>query len=152
MLSIGPATILFTWSGDRWSHRVTIGTDTWESVEGPRPEDGDARWPAAPVLVELSRIETAHGPAILGVGLAGRSHFSASIGPDPAAADRPRFEIACRYNEQPVWLGSTYRGPHGAVAVGPGAGPPPPATVQWAYTFGARGPMACDRAADRSDS
>lgn len=151
-LTIGPATILFAWSADRWSHSVTIGDHTWESVEGPRAEDGDDRWPASPVLVELSRIQTALGPAIVGVGLAGRSHFSASITADPAVATHVRFEIACRYNERPGWLGSTYRGPHGTVVLSPAAGPPPPATVQWAYTFGGSGLTACDRPGNRSDS
>jgi len=151
-LSIGTVTVSFTWSGDRWSHRVSIaGGGTWESVEGPR-EDGDERWPASPVLVELSRIDTAGGPAILGVGLAGRSHFSASLGPDPSAADGARFEIACRFNEPPVWLGSTYRGPAGTAVVRPGAEPQPPATVQWAYRFGPGGLVACDRPGNRSDS
>ena len=151
-LAHGPVTIVFTWSADRWSHRVTSGDETWESVEGPQAEDGDERWPASPVLVELSRIQTAHGAAILGVGLAGRSHFSASIAADPTAPDRIRFEIACRYNERPVWLGSTYRTPTGTMAISPPAGPLPPATVQWTYTFGAAGLTACDRPGNRSDS
>lgn len=151
-LTIGPVTVVFTWSGDRWSHRVTVGDAAWESVEGPRAEDGDERWPASPVLVELSRIDTSHGPAILGVGLAGRSHFSASIAPDPAAADRARFEIACRYNEPPTWLGSTYRAGAQTATVRPASAAPPPATVQWAYTFGAVGLAACDRTGNRSDS
>jgi hypothetical protein len=153
ILTIGPVTVTFTWSGDRWSHRVTLADGgAWDSLEGPRPEDGDGRWPASPVLVELSRIETALGPAILGVGLAGRSHFSASIGPDPAGSPGVRFEIACRCHEGPLWLGSTYRGPAGIETIRPAAAPSPPATVQWAYTFAAAGLAACDRTGNRSDS
>lgn len=157
-LAIGPCTVTFTWSGDRWLHRVTLAEEGgWESVEGPRPEIGDDRWPASPVLVELSRIDTPRGPAMLGVGLAGRSHFSACIGPaaeGSAAAGAPgiRFEIACRYHDPALWLGSTYRGPAGLATIRPPATPPPPATVQWAYTFSAAGLAACDRIGNRSDS
>ena len=145
-LAIGPVTVTFTWATDRWSHRVTLrGGSAWDSVEGSRPEDGDDRWPASPVLVELSQLQTAHGPAILGVGLAGRSHFSASIGADPHHPDRVRFEIACRCNEPPVWLGSCYDGHGGRVAVRPGNEPPcPPATVQWGYSVGVEGITATD--------
>ena len=145
-LAIGPTEIVFTWSGDRWTHHVaTRDAGTWQSVEGPRPEDGDQRWPASPVLVELSTLQTAAGPAILGVGLAGRSHFSASIGPDPEQPDRIRFEIACRFNEPPVWLGTTSRGPAKTVFVRPRIeSPAAPATVQWGYSFGPAGLAAAD--------
>ena len=145
----GPVTVTFHWIGDRWTHAVEIeGCGLWRSVEGPRA-DGNDRWPASPVLVELAPLETAHGLTVLGVGLAGRSHFSASIGPAPGEHGRVRFEIACRVVEPPIWLGSTYTGsgkPDAEVATGPTAGPPPklPATVQWAYSFGAAGLAPCD--------
>jgi hypothetical protein len=154
-LAIGPVTVAFTWAGDRWSHRVTLRDGSvWESVEGPRP-DGDPRWPASPVIVELSRLETPRGAAVLGVGLAGRSHFSACIGPDPLDPDRALFEIACRCNEPPVWLGSTYHGPSGPAAVAPPlAGLTLPSTIQWGYAFSSRGLvlLPCDPPRDRSDS
>jgi hypothetical protein len=92
------------------------------------------------VLVELSRLEAPHGPALLGVGLAGRSHFSASIGPAPGRADSIRFEFACRVTEPPGWLGSTYASPAGIVRIGPAAGAArPPATVEWGYELGPEG-------------
>jgi hypothetical protein len=158
-LANGSVTVTFTWSGDRWRHHVTTaGGSRWESVEGSVQENGDDRWPASPVLVELSRVDTARGPTILGVGLAGRSHFSASIGPASAVGsaadggDGLLFEMACRCHERPLWLGSTYRGPAGLETIRPPAAPPPPATVQWAYTFSAVGLEACDRSGNRSDS
>jgi hypothetical protein len=146
----GPVTVTFHWVGDRWAHEVDIhGLGTWRSIEGPRA-GGDDRWPAAPVLVELAPLETPHGLTILGVGLAGRSHFSASIGPAAGQHGRLRFEIACRIVESPVWLGSTYAScgkTGGEVVMAPAAGQPPklPATVQWAYSFGAAGLAPCDR-------
>ena len=154
-LAIGPVTITFTWAGDRWSHRVTLHDGrTWESVEGPRA-DGDPRWPASPVIVELSRLQTPRGEAILGVGLAGRSHFSASIGPDPRDPQTALFEIACRLIEPPTWLGSTYHGPSGTAAVAPPlAGLALPSTIQWSYSFSGRGLVLppCEPPRDRSDS
>lgn len=142
----GPVTVTFRWIGDRWAHEVAVeGQGTWRSVEGPRT-DGDCRWPAAPVLVELAPLETPHGLAILGVGLAGRSHFSASIGPASSRDGAVRFDIACRVVEPPVWLGSTYATTTGEVVMGPQALPPPklPTTVQWGYSFGGVGLAACD--------
>jgi hypothetical protein len=154
-LAIGPVTVAFTWVDDRWSHRVTLRDgSTWQSIEGPRA-DGDPRWPTSPVIVELSRLQTPRGEAVLGVGLAGRSHFSACIGPDPRHPDRFLFEIACRSNEPPAWLGSTYRGPAGLTTIAPPlAGLALPATIQWGYAFSDRGLvlLPCEPPRDRSDS
>lgn len=140
-LIIGPVTFTFTWAGDRWSHVVALADGReWRSVEGARAVDGDPRWPASPVLVEVSPMQTSHGPAILGVGLAGRSHFSASMSGNPADPAQVWCEIACRLNEPPVWLGSTYRGPAGTVTVEPSPAPTTlPATVRWGYSLSAAG-------------
>lgn len=131
--------VRFTWQIDRWAHSIAWGDDAWRSVEGPHEAAGDPRWPASPVLVELSRLDLPHGPAILGVGRAGKSHFSASITADPGRPGRLVFEIACRVQDPPAWLGSTYRGPAGRVCVVPPAGPEPPATIRWAYAVSPRG-------------
>ncbi|MFN9273613.1 MAG: hypothetical protein ACK6DO_11380 [Planctomycetia bacterium] len=154
-LAIGPVTVAFSWAHDRWSHRVTLRDGrTWQSIEGP-PADGDPRWPASPVIVEHTRLQTPRGDAVLGVGLAGRSHFSACVGPDPHDPDRALFEIACRSNEPPVWLGSTYHGPAGPTTIAPPlAGLALPATIQWGYAFSGRGLvlLPCEPPRDRSDS
>jgi hypothetical protein len=141
-LAIGEIDVTFTWIGDRWCHRVTCGAaGCLSSVEGPRAEESDPRWPASPAFVELSRLDLPQGPAILAVGLAGRSHFSASVSGDAARRGWVRFEIACRLVEPPVWLGSTYLGPAGQKVFLPEDGPTtPPATVQWTYAFGPSGP------------
>jgi hypothetical protein len=97
-------------------------------------------------------------PAIVGVGLAGRSHFSASFAPHPTLADTVLVEIACRVQEPPVWLGSTYRAADGRlvrmVASHTAAGGLP-RTIQWSYLCGSRGIVAatgaaCDPPADAS--
>lgn len=150
-LTLGRTALRFSWQDDRWVHEILLPDGTrWHSVEGASAAGGDPRWPASPVLVELSRLEGPHGPALVGVGLAGRSHFSASVGPDPLHADRIRFECACRVAEPPEWLGSTYAGPGGVVRVVPaGAAGRPPATVQWGYGVGPEGvlPLAGSRLA-----
>jgi hypothetical protein len=153
-LTVAETTVRFAWHVDRWTHEVLSGDGTWwRSIEDGDGAD-DPRWPASPVLVELSALDTPAGRVILGVGLAGRSHFSASVGPDPAAPDRLRFDLACRVNEPPLWLGSTYRDSKGLVRIGPEPlAEPPPATVQWAYGFASGGlvPLAGARVEPRPD-
>ena len=124
--------IRFSWFGDRWSHTIAfpgVGGDTaWRSVEGPDEAGGDAAWPASPVIVELSPVPSA--AAVVGVGRAGRSHYSVSFTAKPAGsvtakpadsvtakpagssiashAARLVVECACRIHEPPRWIGSTY--------------------------------------------
>ncbi len=145
-LATGPTAAIFAWNGDRWTHRITTGeATTWTSLDGPCPPANDPRWPASPVLVELSRVSVprggaAGGEAIVGVGLAGRSHFSASIASDPHAADAIRFEIACRLHEPPGWIGSTYRQGDRLFRLTPlDDSTALPRTVVWAYSIGPTG-------------
>jgi len=145
-LVVGVTSAVFTWAVDRWTHRITTGgeADGWTSFDGPSLAD-DPRWPASPVLVELSRVDLPRagaggGSAIVGVGLAGRSHFSASIAADPEVTDAIRFEIACRLHEPPLWLGSTYRARGGLfrlTALDEVA--TLPRTLVWAYSIGPQG-------------
>ena len=155
-LAAGPTTAIVSWSGDRWTHRITIaGSEAsadWTSLDGPfRPGD-DPRWPASPVIVELSRVAVPGAAAgdraaIVGVGLAGRSHFSASISVDPRDAGTIRFEIACRLHEAPGWLGSTYRQGERLVRLSPmDRSTALPRTVVWAYSIGPAGITRIDGA------
>ena len=153
-LATGPTAAVFTWNGDRWAHRITTGeATTWTSLDGPCPPANDPRWPASPVLVELSRVsvprgDAAGGEAIVGVGLAGRSHFSASISPDPNDAGVIRFEIACRLHEPPGWIGSTYRqGDHLFRLTPFDNSTTLPRTVVWAYSIGPTGMTSISGAA-----
>ena len=153
-LATGPTAAVFTWNGDRWAHRITTGeATTWTSLDGPCPPANDPRWPASPVLVELSRVsvprgDAAGGEAIVGVGLAGRSHFSASIAPDPNDAGVIRFEIACRLHEPPGWIGSTYRQGDRLFRLTPlDNSTALPRTVVWAYSIGPTGMTSISGAA-----
>ncbi|MFM8735004.1 MAG: hypothetical protein ACKOC8_07425 [Pirellulales bacterium] len=142
-MAAGDTTVVFTWAGDRWRHAITLPSgEVVESLEGPA-DGGDPRWPASPPLVEVTAVQTARGPATLAVGLAGRSHYSASISPLPDRDGVLLFEIACRFHDQPPWLGSSYRRAGTLVRIAAGSGPwRAPGTVQWSYTIGPGGIVA----------
>lgn len=143
-LAAGSWQVSFERAGDRWRHFVTAADQPrFASVEGPAAATADPRWPASPVLTEVSLVAVGGRPAILGVGRAGRSHFSASVTAHPHLPDTLLFEIACRVQEPPGPLGSTYVAPDGTtVRVGPAAASLSaglPATVQWRYRIGPAG-------------
>lgn len=140
----------FVWIGDRWSHRLASvggGEGDWTSVEGPAAADGDAAWPESPVFVEITRAGRDTDAAVLAVGIAGRTHFSASIEPDPATPGEIRFEIAARLVAPAVRLGSGYGSSSPGAPrfrVEPANHRPPalPATVVWGYRVGPAGVVA----------
>jgi hypothetical protein len=143
-LAAGALEVVFEWAGDRWAHSVFRGGELLAaSVEGPWPAGGDPRWPASPALQEVMAEAAGGRPALLALGHAGRSHYSASVAADPDSADTLRFELACRIATEPVWIGSTYRrpgeasGPAVVRAADPGGGLP--RTVQWRYAWGPDG-------------
>lgn len=141
-LAANATVVAFERMGDRWRHVVSSeGAPILESVEGGLPPDDDPRWPASPALTEVSSATAGGRPVILGVGRAGRSHFSVSITVHPARPDTLLFDVACRIQEAPTWLGSTYRAAGGdIVRTGPpAAGGDLPRTVQWAYAVGPAG-------------
>lgn len=142
-LTTGGTTLAFIWAGDRWRQSITLPCGRIvESLEGPAP-GGDPRWPASPPLVEVSAAKTSCGPAALAVGLAGRSHFSASVVPLAEARGVLLFEIACRFQEEPVWLGSSYLLDGRPVRVSAATALlRAPGTVQWTYTIGPDGIVA----------
>lgn len=99
---------------DRWLHRVFLilpepATPSTllllESVEGTSEED----WPVSPPLQFVS-IETRpkKPPVALLMGMAGGSHWSASIEQE-FVEQTLRFDVACRAKGQPQELGSRYR-------------------------------------------
>lgn len=100
----------FVWRGDRYAHTVSmIDTDgaivpLLKSIEG----ETDDNWPASPPLQTLS-VENLidKGRVALLVGMAGRSHWSASIESVHGEA-KVVFDLACRHSEAPNRLGSYY--------------------------------------------
>ncbi len=131
--------------GDFFRHRISViagDTETsvgWESVA---PGDEPA-WPRSPPIQELSLESVAGRDCLLGVGRAGKSHWSLSV--ETAADGELRFDFACRCSEPPRWLGSTYqplsRSAAGlSAAVAPGA-VAPGAVAQGAATQAPLSPM-----------
>ncbi len=101
----------FTRRGDRYGHTISVvnqdgrAVPVLESVEGSASDD----WPASPPLQNLSIEKLAPGRrAALLVGMAGRSHWSASIEPVPGEPALV-FDVACRTGDSEVSLGSLYR-------------------------------------------
>jgi hypothetical protein len=101
----------FHWLGDRFGHVISAIHSSGEihpllkSVEGTTADN----WPPSPPLQSLS-IETLPDGrrAALLVGMAGGSHWSASIESSQARAELI-FDLACRHSKEPNWLGSKYQ-------------------------------------------
>lgn len=110
-LSSGRIEVVFRWQEDRWVHSLHIlqsstsrGPACWQTaLSGPHD---DPNWPTSPPLVELAKVDSLQGAALVGVGQAGTSHFSVSVTAE--AGGTLRFEAACRISGEPGWLGSAY--------------------------------------------
>jgi hypothetical protein len=113
--AIGPGGLClrveFIWRGDRYRHLISVvdvngqTTPLLESVEGTPSDD----WPPSPPLQSLSIAKLSDGRhAALLVGMAGGSHWSASVEPMPGEAEL-LFDLACRHSKPPARLGSRYR-------------------------------------------
>ncbi len=107
VLGDGALRIVFQQRGDRFGHRIAIANPSGlitllESVESA----AEVAWPHSPPLQELE-VEPRGGnqKVSLLVGMAGTSHWSASVEVD---ANSLRFDIACRTRDATARLGSTY--------------------------------------------
>ncbi|MGV3485720.1 MAG: hypothetical protein ACO1RT_14985 [Planctomycetaceae bacterium] len=80
--------------------------DAWDATSLSDDDD----WPASPPIQQLSLEMIGGTPALLGVGQAGKSHWSLSVEPVNVDDMRPalKFDLACRCPVQPRWLGSSY--------------------------------------------
>ena len=103
----------FRFEAGRYRHSIelVIGPDdvvldAWEETSLSNDED----WPASPPIQQLSLEMIGGTPALLGVGQAGKSHWSISVEPVQGEGLRPalKFDLACRCPVQPRWLGSSY--------------------------------------------
>lgn len=109
VLAAGPLRVRFHRLGDRIAHAI-------EWAGGPSPRtllnsiegDPDQDWPPSPPLQELHFETRPDGQRLaLLVGMAGHSHWSASIALD-AAGTALEFDLACRLRETPNRLGNQY--------------------------------------------
>ena len=96
----------FSWQGDRYHHQLVAGDRVVaKSVEGTSEDD----WPASPPIQQLSLEQIQDEPCVLGVGAAGRGHWSISVRVIECAATATfEFDLACRSKETPGSLASTY--------------------------------------------
>ncbi|MFK8112834.1 MAG: hypothetical protein AB8B91_11560 [Rubripirellula sp.] len=104
---VGPdnqLTVRFFWNGDRFAHELICrGQSIASSIDG----DAENAWPPSPPIQQLS-LESIDGKdVVLGVGAAGRGHWSISV--QFTANSTVKFELACRGKEPPQFLGSSYR-------------------------------------------
>lgn len=103
----------FWWDQDRYAHRFVGRVDgdiAASSIEGDSSQD----WPPSPPIQQLSLESVDDQPAVLGVGGAGRGHWSVSVltGRDPSKVNCVyfQFDLACRSKrEEDRLLGSVYR-------------------------------------------
>ena len=102
--------VMFQRQADRCAHRIELidGAKSFcllTSVEGT----SDQPWPPSPPLQQLSIEELSPGNRVaLLLGMAGKSHWSASVECDPASSSL-LFDVACRVQQPPQRLGSCYR-------------------------------------------
>ena len=91
---------------DRWNHEIGLeqGNRNWTYCASATGS-ADAIWPASPPLQQLSREQHGGTAVILGLGMAGQSHWSASLEPTSSGI---RIEYACRTHGTPEFIGSTY--------------------------------------------
>lgn len=95
----------FDWRGDRFAHRIFVDdVPIAESIDG----DADDPWPPSPPLQQLSLEQINGAPVVLGVGSAGRSHWSISVELS-LQSNAVKFDMACRCPAGIGFLGSTYR-------------------------------------------
>ena len=97
---------------DRWAHRLIYANQDCEvevmsSVEG----SPDQVWPSSAPLQEVSRHSLEQGDALLCVGMAGKSHWSASYSVERnGQASVIKSDLAClqKASASDAMLGSTY--------------------------------------------
>lgn len=102
--------VAFERKHDRFHHTVTTqlpsGAVTLLTSQEGR---GQEFWPASPALQQLSIVELGEGRrAALLIGMAGRSHWSLSVVAE-ANGRELLFDAACRVQQAPSQLGSSYR-------------------------------------------
>ena len=127
----------FVRNGDRYAHVVDF-LDQGVALPLLASDEGDAEqeWPPSPPLQQVSFEERSVGNVLLGLGMAGRTHWSMSIEADVMAVEL-RFDVAARLRDHPQRLGSRYRL----------SGPAPIESAEGAIEFslaGGRARVCCD--------
>lgn len=101
--------VVFFWSSDRYAHRIEVLDGKVPSVlMESREGDGQDQWPLSSPLQQLS-VENRpdDNQVALLVGMAGQSHWSASVTADSKECSL-LFEIACRTKDSLATLLNSY--------------------------------------------
>lgn len=104
-------------TADRVGHRIEVlapgAADSPSILAALRSLEGTSHelWPPSPPLqsCSLQEIRIGEAAAFL-VGMAGKNHWSASIEAIPGKGEVV-FDVACRVQQMPDWLGTTYSPP-----------------------------------------
>jgi hypothetical protein len=110
VLEAGNFRVYFTWRKDRFAHEISVlQNGSWQPVLASVEGTPDCDWPPSPPFQSLHIEQRDDGRTLaLLVGMAGKSHWSASIEID-AEAGLVRFDVACRLRAPATGpLGSTY--------------------------------------------
>lgn len=103
----------FYWNGDRFEHTVFAQTHgaSQDIVLLTSSEGNDSEeWPPSPPLQDFHLQEIGTSKVAMAVGMAGSSHWSAACSLHQSTAEvRFHFDMACRADGTPNWLGSTYQ-------------------------------------------
>ncbi|MEM9644444.1 MAG: hypothetical protein AAF989_05585 [Planctomycetota bacterium] len=105
--SDGRLKVCFRYQDDRYVHEISVdGIRAAASLDG----DSDQDWPPSPPLQQLSLENLDGRDVILGVGAAGKSHFSLAVEPTPEAegVSGLHFEWACRTTQSDPDLMASY--------------------------------------------
>ncbi len=112
----GSLRVNFAWSTDRFAHTIEWRdeADNWQVVLKSLEGTPDNAWPPSPPFQEVEPHVGGSGlTCLLAVGLAGTSHWSASIEEilqvgQPSNESKIRFDVACRLKGAATTLESTY--------------------------------------------
>jgi hypothetical protein len=129
--------VVFSACGDRQGHDVFVKSGTeWLRRFASQEGTSDDAWPISPAIQEIHVHRAPTGKQLLGVGMAGKSHWSLSISPEGSGAIL--FDVACRVRGVPHFLGSTYLDiAHVTQTLSPhsSANLSLPGTICWRYRF-----------------
>ncbi len=102
--SDGRLKVVFQWRADRFVQSVFAdGELAGTSLDG----DGQTDWPASPPIQQLSLETINDASVVLGVGGAGRAHWSISV--ECVDESSLKFDLACRVSGEFGQLASSYR-------------------------------------------
>ena len=105
--------VRFGWWQDRLEHRLEICAERsappGELVLQSCEAGDQAEWPYSPALQQLDTCQLSAGRSgLVAVGMAGTSHWSLAV---ECREDQLAFDVACRVNQPPRRLMSSYMAP-----------------------------------------